>query len=132
MVCLTYYFFFVKALAGLKINADLTPASRFLLVLIESLVSTDLSIFIVFLLGDFLAVNRHSRMLNARHPLSFIARFKQIRRANCELDFSAVTVSTMTTMAYYHIELHLNCSLRSFCIYYSRLVGGCQVKYSLT
>ena len=114
-----------------KVNADLTPASCFLLILVKALVSTHLSIFVVFLLGDFFAVNCHSRMLNARHPLGFVTRFKQIVRADCELNFSAVTVTAMTSMTHYHIELHLNCSLRSFCIYYNRLVSGCQVKIML-
>ena len=129
MVCLTYHFFFVKVLAGQKINADLTSALGF--VLAESLIGTYLSIIIIFLLGYLLAIDHHFGMFYAWHPTRLVARFKQIRRTDRELNFRAVTVPAMTPMTHYHIELHLNCSLRSFCIYYNRLVNGCQVKYFL-
>jgi len=116
---------------GQKVNADLTSALRFVLALIEAFVSTNGAILSIFFLGDFLAVDCHSRMLHARHPLCPVTRFEQIVRRDCELDFSAVTHSAMTSVTHDHVELHLNYSLRSFCIYYSRLVGGCQVKFLL-
>lgn len=71
-------------------------------------------------------------MLNARHPARFIASVQKVIRRDCELNFGAVAYAAMTPMTHDHVELHLNYSLRSFCIYYSRLIDGCQVKYSLT
>jgi len=114
---------------GQKVNANLTPASCFLLV--KTLIGADLAILVILGFADFFAIDCHSRMLDARHPLRLVARFKQIVRRDCKLDFSAVAYAAMSSVAHYHIELHFNCSLRSFCIYYNRLVDSCQVKFVL-
>ena len=75
-------------------------------VLVKTVVSTNLAIFVIFDFGDFLAIDRHARMLNARHPARNVARFKEIVCRDCELDLSAVAYAAMTPVAHNHVELH--------------------------
>jgi hypothetical protein len=77
-------------------------------VLAESLIGTYLPIIIIFLLGYFLAIDHHFGMFYARHPARFIASVKKVIRANCEFYFAAVTITAMTSVAHYHVELHFN------------------------
>ena len=90
-------------LAGQKINADLISA---LFLLVKAFVCADLSVFVIFLFADLFTIDREARMLYARHPTRLVHRFKQIFRANCELDFSAVAYAAMTPVTHDHVELH--------------------------
>jgi len=75
-------------------------------ILVKAVVSANLAIFVIFDFGDFLAIDRHARVLNTRHFARDVARFKQIVCCDCELYLGAVTCPAMTSVTHDHVELH--------------------------